>query len=94
MGNPATEQGEEAEDETTHKARKRQQYGQLVRQHFCALALQCPRFGGEEWLDVPSAEAGVRGMYSVDVWLVKDTLAPVRSILVLRHVLEQTFVCW
>lgn len=33
-------------------------------------------------------------MYSVEVWLVKDTLAPVRSILVLRQVLEQTLVCW
>lgn len=50
--------------------------------------------GREEGLDVPSAEAGVRGMYSVDVWLLKDTRAPVRSILVLRQVLEQTFVCW
>lgn len=33
-------------------------------------------------------------MYSVEVWLLRDTLALVRSILVLRHVLEQTLVCW
>jgi len=48
----------------------------------------------QESLHVPSVEAGVRGMYSVEVWLLRDTLALVRSILVLRHVLEQTLVCW
>lgn len=95
MGNPATEQGEKAEDKTTRKAKKRGNCkGCWSCDIRCALMLQSPCSGCEEQLDVPSAEAGVRGMYSVDVWLVKDTLAPVRSILVLRQVLEQTFVCW
>lgn len=95
MGHPATEQGEKAEDKTIHRAKKRgNRKGCWLHGICCALMVQCPCVGCKEWLDVPSAEAGVRGMYSVDVWLVKDTLAPVRSILVLRQVLEQTFVCW
>lgn len=43
---------------------------------------------------VPSAVAGVSGMYSADVGLLRDTRAPERSILVLRQVLEQTLSCW
>jgi len=95
MGNPATEQGEKAEGKTARQAKERgnpqERWPGSIRRAF---TLQSPCSGCGEGLDVPSAEAGVRGMYSVDVWLVKETLAPVRSILVLRQVLEQTFVCW
>lgn len=43
---------------------------------------------------LPSAVAGVSGMYSVGVGLPRDARAPERSILVLRQVLEQTLSCW
>lgn len=43
---------------------------------------------------LPSAVAGVSGMYSVGVGLPRDVRAPERSILVLRQVLEQTLSCW
>lgn len=45
-------------------------------------------------LYLPSAAAGVSGMYSVDVGLLRDTRAPERSIFVLRQVFEQTLSCW
>lgn len=44
--------------------------------------------------DLQSADEGVAGTSSADWSLLMDTLVPTRSILVLRQVLEQTFVCW